>query len=171
MNINAADISTMAGLLRGGGIDQVAFLVEDLKPATELWDALLGTSDWQVFTYSPDNVEQLSYMGEAADFSMRLALTGSNPQIELIQPLYGRSIYSDWIDAHGYGLHHLGFFVDSIDDTTERLRKQGTAIIQSGRNYGVDGDGGFVYFESPTGVECVFEAIETPSRRRPSEVL
>lgn len=171
MKINTIDMSHLSGLLDNNRIDQVAFLVEDLKSATEVWGALLGVNDWQIFTYSEKNVEHLTYQGRPADFSMRLALAGTGPQIELIQPMHGRSIYSDWIDAHGYGLHHLGFFVDSVKDTMERLRHNGMEIIQSGQNYGVDGDGGFAYFETPVGVDCVLEAIEVPSRRRPSEEL
>lgn len=171
MNIDATDISHLKNLLKNDNVDQVAFLVEDLKQATQMWDALLGVNDWQIFTYTPDNVEQLTYYGKPADFSMRLALTGRNPQIELIQPLHGRSIYSDWIETHGYGLHHLGFFVSSVKDTMQRLSATGLQIIQSGQNYGVDGDGGFAYFETSEGVKCVLEAIEAPARRRPSEIL
>ena len=36
-------------------------------------------------------------------------------QIELIQPLEGRSIYSDFLQAHGPGLHHIRFSVEPFD--------------------------------------------------------
>lgn len=150
-------------------IDQVAFLVEDLDEAIARWSPIYGADDWLVYTYRSATVPELRYRGEPARFGMRLALAGAAPQIELIQPLEGPSIYHDWIRHHGYGVHHLGFFVPSVPEAIDAFARVGIDCIQSGSGYGLDGDGGFAYFDVEETHQLVLEAIEQPRRRRPSE--
>jgi methylmalonyl-CoA/ethylmalonyl-CoA epimerase len=42
------------------------------------------------------------------------------------------------------------------------MEAQGFAVLQSGRAYGVDGDGGYAYFETDAALGCLVEAIELP---------
>lgn len=156
--------------LGGQPVDQIAFVVEDLSASIEAWKTAFGYDEWLVYTYSPSTVPELAYHGEPGQFSMRLALSGSDPQIELIQPLDGPSIYHDWVAARGYGLHHVGFFVPSVSSVIEDFAENGVTPIQTGRGYGVDGDGAFAYFDAvDTPLQVVVEAIEVPAVRRPSE--
>ncbi|GAA4558347.1 VOC family protein [Pseudonocardia xishanensis] len=98
---------------------------------------------------------------------MRIAVTGANPQIELVQPLSGPSIYHDWIRTHGYGLHHVGYFVPDIHRAVEHVvRVNSGRVIQEGYGTGADGRGGFAYFTLPDRHEVVYELIERPSVRR-----
>ncbi|WP_399896944.1 VOC family protein [Streptomyces sp. BBFR51] len=46
---------------------------------------------------------------------------------ELIQPLDGRSPYTEFLDLHGEGVHHLAYVVGSIDQFLEALRATGEA--------------------------------------------
>jgi methylmalonyl-CoA/ethylmalonyl-CoA epimerase len=150
--------------------DQFAFVVHDLPAAVDSWSAILGSEDWRVYTYGPQNVLDLKYRGEPAAFSMRLALCGTDPQVELIEILQGPSSYTEWMERHGPGLQHIGYFVPSITETMERISAMGLVAVQSGRGYGLDGDGGFAYYEIP-GIDTIVEFIEVPARRRPSEEL
>lgn len=171
MSVNE-DVSTaLSKALGSRGVDQVCMLVEDLEASVQMWSTALGLSDWKIYTYSHENLEEPTYRGQPGKFKMRLALAGTSPQIELIQPLEGPSIYHDWIAEHGYGMHHLGFFVSSVETAIKNLEQDGFDIIQSGRGYGLDSDGGFAYIETPGTFDLVIEAIEVPKRRRPSEAL
>ncbi|MHB1164166.1 MAG: VOC family protein [Candidatus Nanopelagicales bacterium] len=150
---------------------QVGILVPDLAEGIRQWTAILGRSDWRVYTYGPDWVPELTYRGQPGEFSMSLALVGSEPQVELIQPLTGPSIYHEWIDDHGYGQHHLGFWVDSIDEVARQSSAAGIELTQTGRGYGIDGDGGFAYLDTLESLGVILEAIEVPKQRRPSEPI
>lgn len=150
-------------------VDQVAFLVEDLDEGMDRWGAFRPEEEWRIYSYGPNNVEDLRYRGEPGRFSMRLAFIGRDPQIELVEPLAGPSIYHDWIEEHGFGMHHLGFFVPRIEDAISAFERGGHQTIQSGRGYGLDGDGGFAYFDLEDLYDAHLEAIEVPKRRRPSE--
>ncbi|MEU0156230.1 VOC family protein [Micromonospora fulviviridis] len=149
----------------------MAFLVEDLEVAARRWRAVYRDEEWRTYTYTPDVMKNCTYRGEPGRYEMRLALVGSSPQLELIQPIAGPSIYHDWIREHGYGLHHFGFFVPSVDETVRQLEAQGHPSIQSGSGYGLDGDGGYAYFDFEDTYGVVLEAIGVPKRRRPSEQI
>ncbi|HET6501755.1 MAG TPA: VOC family protein [Amycolatopsis sp.] len=163
---------SLAPDLRFDAIDQVAMLVPDLAAGVRAWSAVLGLDQWYVCTYGPESVpECLTYHDEPGSYRMRLALAGSSPQLELIQPLDGPSIYHDWIAEHGYGLHHFGFRVASIAEAERRARAAGIPVIQTGRSYGADGTGGFAYLATQQSLGVITELIEVPAVRRPSEDL
>jgi catechol 2,3-dioxygenase-like lactoylglutathione lyase family enzyme len=171
---SALDASLPRGLpdpLAGLPVAQVGILVPDLAKGIATWSSLLGTDDWLVYTYGPENVPHLEYRGAPGIFRMHLALTGSGPQVELIESLEGPSIYTEWISEHGYGLHHLGFRVPSAEHAVREVTAGGVELLQAGSGYGQDGDGGFAYFDTQDTVGVIVEAIEVPRRRRPPEPI
>lgn len=155
--------------LRGRPITQIGLLVPDLVSGIANWSALLGRSDWLVYTYGPTTVPKLIFRGEQGRFSLRLGLSGSGPQLELIQPLEGPSIYEEWIAERGYGPHHVGFHVPLAQPVIEGLAAEGLSPVQSGAGYGMDGDGSFAYYDLVDEAGLYVEVIESPARRRPSE--
>lgn len=153
-------------------VDQLGFVVPDLAAGIRQWTAALGAPQWRIYSYSAGSAEaRYSYRGQPGRYAMRLALANTVPQIELIQPISGPSIYHDWINEHGYGLHHVGLFVSSIADIIDTYRKHGLEPAQTGAGYGVDGDGGFAYYEQQDTLGAIVEFIEVPARRIPSETL
>jgi methylmalonyl-CoA/ethylmalonyl-CoA epimerase len=160
---------TLPAPLAGLPVAQVGILVPDLAAGIATWSALLGADDWLVYTYGPETVPRLGYRGAEGTFRMRVALTGSGPQVELIESLEGPSIYTEWISEHGYGLHHLGFRVPSAEAAVREVTAGGIGLLQSGSGYGQNGDGGFAYFDTQEIVGVIVEAIEVPRVRRPSE--
>ncbi|MBQ0852498.1 VOC family protein [Streptomyces sp. NPDC057621] len=50
--------------------------------------------------------------------------TGAS-EIELIQPLSGRSPYTEFLETNGEGVHHLAYVVGSIDQHLDALRETG----------------------------------------------
>lgn len=164
----SAQATALKDILRRDKPDQVCVIVPDLADGIRTWSNILGITDWRVFTYAPEEIKDKTYRGEPSDFTMKIALAGESPQFELIEPATGPSIYHEWVEQHGYGLHHLGFFVESLDEAMIGFEQAGIPVIQTGRGYGLDGDGGFAYVEFD-GV--VLEALEAPRRRRPSDPL
>jgi methylmalonyl-CoA/ethylmalonyl-CoA epimerase len=150
---------------------QLGFVVPDLAEGIRIWSALLGRDDWAVYTYTPASVPEMTFRGSPGSYAMQLALIGNSPQVELIQPLAGPSVYHEWIERHGYGLHHVGFFVPSVRDVLASAERAGVTAAQTGRGYGVHGDGGFAYFDTAPSTGVMLEAIEVPSQRRPSEPI
>lgn len=158
-----ASIQAVAEVLGKRKPDQVCILVDDLEAGIDAYSDLLGVGEWDVYDYSPESFKETTYRGQVRPVTMRIALGGSMPQYELIQPLSSPSIYWDWIEDHGYTTHHFGYFVASLDDVISDFEKLGYEPVQTGRGHGVAGDGGFAYFEVG---QLVLEVIEPPAERR-----
>ena len=164
-------LQTISELVVNPGFDQVAYLVPDIYEAIDEWNSILGEQEWKVYLYSPETLPQSGFRGESAQFAMRLALTSTSPQFELIQPIDGPSIYHEWIERRGFGPHHVGRFVTDIEESMSRLRAIGFEPAQWGTGYGLDGDGGFAYYELGEQGETVVELIQPPKRRRQPEAI
>ena len=153
-----------------GRIDQVCVVVRDLYRAMERYRARLGIEPWRVYTYGPPLVKDLTYRGRPADYQMRIALAQyGNLTFELIQPLRGPTIYHEFLERQGEGIHHFGVFVPSFDEAVAAARAAGFEVIQSGRGFGVHGDGGYAYLDTEAELGAIYELIEIPSERYPPE--
>jgi methylmalonyl-CoA/ethylmalonyl-CoA epimerase len=155
----------------GLAADQIGILVEDLERGMERFGRLFACGEWHVYTYGPGVLRDASFRGGPGHFAMRLALAGSGPQIELIQPLRGPSLYHEWMDEHGEGLHHVGTRVPDLAAGVREMEQRGFAVLQSGRGYGLDGDGGFAYLDTAAELGVTLELIEVPARRREPDAV
>ena len=146
-----------------GSIDQVAVVVRDLDAAMERYVTHLGVGPWDVYTYGPHRMQTMTFRGSNQTYVMRLALAQvGSIQYELIEPLEGPTTYQEFLAQRGEGLHHLGYYVDDIDTEIARMAALGYPLLQSGRGFGVDGDGAYAYFDSEAGLGCIVEAIMRP---------
>ncbi len=155
-------------LVLGAGTrpDQIGVLVPSLRDCV----ASHGRVDsWRIWTYGPGTVRELTLRGAPGSFAMRIALNSTAPQVELVEPLAGPSIYQEWIDARGYGPHHLGYFVPDLGSAIEAMTASGFTLLQTGIGFGSDGSGGFAYFDTAEMLGYITEAIEPPVARRPPE--
>jgi methylmalonyl-CoA/ethylmalonyl-CoA epimerase len=153
-----------------GTVGQVGILVPDLDEAIDLYGHAFGIEEWNCYHYDQEFMPWSRFGAEEGAFAMRLAMGGSNPQIELIQPLAGPSIYHEFTEQGRTGLHHLGVFVDNLDAAITLMEGAGYRVTQTARGYGQDGDGGFAYFDTDRDLGVVVEAIEIPAIRRPATV-
>ena len=102
-------------LLSSLTIVQVAIIVRDLEASATRQSRLLGNGPWRVYELGPHRIERYENRGSPATGRTLLALNDARPQVELLQPLSGRSIHQEWLDDHGEGLHHVGAIVESVD--------------------------------------------------------
>jgi methylmalonyl-CoA/ethylmalonyl-CoA epimerase len=154
------------------GIRQIAVIVEDLDKAVEAYWKLLGVGPWHIYTYSKPLVKRMSYRGKPADYKMRLALADVGPlQIELIELGEGETIYAEFVEQHGYGLHHFGVLVDDMEEAIAQAEAAGIAMIQDGAGYGLDGDGGYAYLDTEDKLGTTLELITRPKRRAQPEKI
>lgn len=160
---------TRVAVLSGRPVVQVGLVVRDLERAMAAYSGIWGVGPWRVYAYGPGLLASQTFRGRPAEFSMALALAGSDPQLELIQPLEGESVYTEWLERHGEGLHHVAVEVDSLEQTTREMEDAGYAMIQSGLGFGPDGDGGFAYYDTERDLALVLEAIEEAARIREPE--
>jgi methylmalonyl-CoA/ethylmalonyl-CoA epimerase len=139
-----------------GPIDQVAYVVEDMQRAVVRYTALFGP-----FVVTEQTLDACSYRGRQVDLSLKMAVNESSAiEIELLQPVEGKSPLSEHLEAHGEGLHHVRFRTEQIDVKLEELRGHRFEPLLYKR-FGPDV--AFAYVETPP--ECgghVIELLEMP---------
>jgi hypothetical protein len=91
-------------------------------------------------------------------------LNDRSPQYELIEPLDGPSIHGDWLEEHGEGFHHVGYIVQSLQQTTAEMEAAGHPPIARIHSFGAAGDGAAAYYDTADALGFLVEAVEPPSR-------
>jgi hypothetical protein len=157
--------------VRCKGINQIALVVKDLElVAMNYWN-ILGIGPWSIFNWESPLVYDRKYHGKAARARERIALTQvGNVQLELLQPIEGPSIYADWIEEHGEGLHHVNFLVDDVDEVAGILEAEGFPSLQSGRYGPPDRQGVFNYFDLKP-LRAIWEPVHTGEKTDAEPVM
>lgn len=147
-------------------IVQIGIVVPDLKAGLEHWSNALGLGPWIGFRFTPESVKDFTYRGRPADYSIDIAMTGSGPQVELVEVHGSHSLYHEWTNEHGFGIQHLGIRVDEMEPVKSEMLNAGYELVQSGHGYGAAGDGEFAYFDTVAEFGIMFELIQVPKERR-----
>jgi len=145
------------------GLKQIGIVVKDVVRTAENYWNILGIGPWEIRDWGNHKLWDRTYMGKPGWGREKLghAYLG-DLELELLQPVEGKSIYQDWLDTHGESIHHIKFLCDDIDVTSKALSDQGFPTIQSG-HFGDPKDkaGGFNYFDIPP-LHCIFEPVHKP---------
>jgi methylmalonyl-CoA/ethylmalonyl-CoA epimerase len=140
---------------------QIGFVVRDLEKSVRNYWEVSGIGPWAFYTMDPSNMLNTKVHGKDVKFSMKVALADlAGLQIELIQPLEGQNIYTEFLDEHGEGIHHIACAVDDFDETIITLKKKGVNVIQEGiTTAGL----GFAYLDIRNDMACITEIYKIPS--------
>jgi hypothetical protein len=145
-------------------IDQLALVVNDLElVAKNYWD-ILGIGPWAVYEWEAPLVFDRRYRGERVWARERIATVQvGNLELELVQFVDGPSIYRDWLQEHGEGLHHMKFLVDDVDGVSAVLANEGFPCIQSEKFGPLGGGGGVAYFDVKP-LRAIWEPVQLAKR-------
>jgi len=130
-------------------VNQIGIVVRDADAVIKSWESLFGIGPWEIREMRGKGTD-----GQPVRVKLAFASLGG-VSLELIQPVEGRIFHHEFLEAHGEGLHHLGFHVDDVDAEADNLVRQGASVLSNlpGR-YAYLGTGG------PGGV--IFEVIRRP---------
>jgi methylmalonyl-CoA/ethylmalonyl-CoA epimerase len=138
-------------------ITQVAVVVKDIDKARNEWARVLGVKVPDVSIAESHFSRPTLYKGERSDAKAKLVFFAmDNLQIELIQPLGGKSTWQEFMDKNGEGIHHIAFAVKNIGGVEKQFELQGMPTVQSG---GWDG-GAYSYIDASKKLGCVLELLE-----------
>ena len=141
---------------------QTCIVVRDLEKSMEHYRNVLGIGAWEIIHCDPSVISDMMYRGRPVTrpFQYRAALTMVGPmQLELIQPIEGDLLYSDFLNEHGEGLHHLGHLrVQNLDEGVQAFEKAGFSCLQRGRFMHV----GFAYMDTTKALGFILELLDLP---------
>jgi catechol 2,3-dioxygenase-like lactoylglutathione lyase family enzyme len=129
---------------------QIAWVTRDLDASETTLTALLGARKWirmPAVHFGPDTC---THRGEPADFVANISLSyAGDTQLELIEPVSGTSVYSEFLARSGPGLHHVCTAASDPDAFTamcEDAERDGATIVANGT---MPGGMQFAYVAAP----------------------
>jgi len=119
-------------------IYQIAWVTRDLEKSMKAWVENLKIGPWTVLTFTDQSLKYLKVddktVTEPFKFLIGISWIG-DMQLELIEPVYGPTIYEAFIQKHGEGLHHIKERIadDAIEGVVQEYRNKGIGVTQTGQ--------------------------------------
>jgi catechol 2,3-dioxygenase-like lactoylglutathione lyase family enzyme len=109
---------------------QIAWVTRDLDATEKALTILLGARKWIRMPGVHFGPDACTYRGKPADFVADISLSyAGETQLELIAPVNGQSIYTDFLDRAGAGLHHICI---EVEDVERALAERDAEAVQRG---------------------------------------
>jgi catechol 2,3-dioxygenase-like lactoylglutathione lyase family enzyme len=109
---------------------QIAWVTRDLDATEKALTTLLGAKKWIRMPGVHFGPDACTYRGRPADFVADISLSyAGDTQLELIAPVKGESIYTEFLDRAGPGLHHVCI---ETDDVERALAERDAEVVQRG---------------------------------------
>ena len=109
---------------------QIAWVTRDLDATETALTTLLGAKKWIRMPGVHFGPDACTYRGRPADFVADIALSyAGQTQLELIPPVRGDSIYTEFLDGAGPGLHHICIETDDVEQAVAERRAE---VVQRG---------------------------------------
>lgn len=142
-------------------LDQIGVVVNDLQAFTQELTRLFGIGPFRIFEWPIEGIDpQATYHGEPGNYRLLLAFTTVGKiQLEIVQPLEGQNIYSDFLRDHGPGLHHFRLTIPGFDKGIEAMINAGIENIASGTGMHVGSK--WAYFDTTHQLQGVTVELRT----------
>lgn len=152
--------------LRLGKIGQIGCVVRNLANTIRNYEETIGIGPFMTLDFKPEKNFIRGRNGD--DMLLKIAVTQltSELSLELIEVVTGEPYHKDFLEKHGEGVQHLGFFSDDYDGVLARAGQLGIPVLMSAET-DVPGMGHIraAYLDTYDLVGTLFEVIEiTPSK-------
>jgi catechol 2,3-dioxygenase-like lactoylglutathione lyase family enzyme len=139
-------------------IIQIGIVVKNIEKARAYWAKLLGVKEPQIVESEDWEATHASFKDKPTKARAKLAFFWlENIDLELMEPIGEPSIWQEFCDKTGGGLHHIAFKVEDLDGTLEKFKKAGIKIEQKG-----DYEGGcYTYMGSTDKLGGVIELLHS----------
>lgn len=154
-------------------VAHVGWVAKDLDRVVGYWEKLgLKNVRHEGVQEFPD----VTYRGKKTPLSMKMAFARiGDMEIEWIEPVKGKSVYTEFLQAHGDGVQHLAYATSSAEQFEEQLKyfkAKGVDIIQRGSWKGEKGQGLFAYLDTASKgggltMEVMYSPDDPPGAARP----
>jgi methylmalonyl-CoA/ethylmalonyl-CoA epimerase len=105
-------------------VHQLGFVVRDIEKTCKHYETVFGTGP-----FSPVidvDMDGALLRGTPVKTKIKVAFVQSGGvQIELIQPVEGHNVYTEFLETKGEGIHHLGYQIDDIVAAKAAFRSKG----------------------------------------------
>ncbi|MBN1367918.1 MAG: VOC family protein [Dehalococcoidales bacterium] len=140
-------------------VTQLGIVVKDTDKAVEYYSSVFGIGPFQVFDWGPDR-HWINEKPAPVKYRLGMAKLG-DLEIELMQPLVGRSLHQEFLEIHGEGIQHLGFHINDYDETFNNFTKAGFKPLMRAEHDAPENNGMIraAYFDTQQIGGIIFEII------------
>jgi catechol 2,3-dioxygenase-like lactoylglutathione lyase family enzyme len=142
---------------------QIAWVTRDLDATEAALTSLLGAKKWIRMPdvhFAPDSC---THRGAPADFVAHISLSyAGDTQLELIEPVSGMSLYSEFLERSGPGLHHVCVTAPdpgAFDTMCQDAERNGAPVLTKGT---MPGGMQFAYVSAPDAAMPYLEIAYVP---------
>ena len=115
---------------------QIAWVTRDLDATERALTTLLGAKKWVRMPGVHFGPDTCTFRGRPADFVADISLSyAGDAQLELIAPVTGQNIYTEFLDRAGAGLHHVCMAApdaQAFDAAVRDAQQRGAPVVQQG---------------------------------------
>jgi hypothetical protein len=122
--------------MSGGFLDkisQIGVVIANKEEAISAMKRVFGADPSRIIMTKEDDGRV--YRGAEGAFKAELIFYNVfGIEIEFIVPLKGPSIWQEYLEEHGPGLHHLQFNVESFEGARSQMHEAGIEMMQEGNS-------------------------------------
>ena len=96
-------------------VGHIGVVVRDIEKVVRHYSSVFGIGPFEVYDFEPRKT--WVHGKEVKPFRMKIAVTDAgSAKLELLQVIDGDPPHRDFLNTHGEGLQHLGFYVENYDE-------------------------------------------------------
>jgi catechol 2,3-dioxygenase-like lactoylglutathione lyase family enzyme len=138
-------------------ICQIALVVRDIARTAGAYAELFGMDVPEIRETAAEDVTGVRYRGRPTPGRARLAFFRMGSlSLELIEPVDGPSVWQEFLDEKGEGVHHIAFVVEGIGGEIAKLEARGMPVVQRGQYAG----GRYAYVDTTAALKVMLELLE-----------
>jgi len=131
----------MGSTIKLDSFDHIGLVVKNCEATVKSWSSLLGIEPWDIRDFGAN----------------KMAFATLGPvKFELIEPVAQNTIWADFLNTQGEGLHHICGRVDDIDSAVAKLVAEGGEVM-------VSTPGAFAYVNIGGPGSVILELLKTPA--------
>jgi catechol 2,3-dioxygenase-like lactoylglutathione lyase family enzyme len=139
----------------------VCIVVHNVEQTAQVYSSLLGIGPFTVRkVHTPET--RATVHGQPAAYTLKFGYARTaSIVLELVETVEGPTIYQEFLEAHGEGIHHVGFRCPApLDAELDRWSKQGIQTLQVNRRD--DPKYGWAYLDTHDRLGFIVEVVCDP---------
>lgn len=141
---------------------QVCVVVTNLEEAMERYSDVIGVGPFLIYSVDSQQLG-ITREGKPTDYKIRVAMAKMGGAVlELLENVEGQTIWKDFYDRNGEGMHHIGLFVKNYPAALAALTDRGYTITVDGPIESPVRTGRFTYLETEKGLGTTIELLDFP---------
>ena len=109
-------------------IGHIGVVVKDVEKVVQYYSSVFGIGPFDIYDFKPRKAWLRGK--EVRPFQLKIATADlGQATLELIQVIHGEPPHRDFLNVHGEGLQHIGFYVDNYDEWKSYVKGEGIEVL------------------------------------------